>query len=337
MSQAVATQQEQPVANAIAVPEEVLNITILGAGAMGSLFGGLLAECGQKVTLLDINDAHLEAIRSQGLRLETDQGERYIRNLLACRPEQANERADLLLVFTKTLHTEVALQGVAHLLGEQTQVLSLQNGLGNAEALGRHVAAERVMVGMTTWPADLLGSGHVRSHGQGVVRLLGADGVERPAATQAAALLEAAGLRCAVDHEVWTAIWEKVAFNAALNSLCAVTGCTVGQLDGVPEGMRLVHGIVMEVVAVAQALGVPADLQRCLHSVVDAVAQHRTHKPSMLQDILAGRPTEIGSINGEVLARARRCGVAVPLTETLLGLLRLMEARARAESASSAS
>lgn len=331
---AVAAQKEQAVANAIAVPEEVIHITVLGAGAMGSLFGGLLAERGQKVTLLDINDAHLEAIRRQGLRLETDQGERHVSNLAACRPEQARERADLLLVFTKTLHTDVALQGVAHLLDEQTQVLSLQNGLGNAEVLGRHIAAQRVMVGMTTWPADLIGPGHVRSHGEGVVRLLCADGIERAGATRAAALLQAAGLHCSVDPDVWTAIWEKVAFNAALNSLCAVTGCTVGQLDGAPEGMRLVHGIVMEVVAVAQAAGVPADLQRCLRSVVNAVAHHRTHKPSMLQDVLAGRPTEIGSINGEVLARARRHGLAVPLTETLLGLLRLMEARSRAEAGS---
>lgn len=183
------------------------------------------------------------------------------------------------------------------------------------------------MIGMTTWPADRVGPGHVRSHGQGVVRMLSADAVERAAAAEVAAVLDAAGLRCAVDREVWTSIWEKVAFNAALNSLCAVTGCRVGQLTALPAGAELARGIVEEVVGVAHAEGVAADARRCLASVAEAMAQHRAHQPSMLQDVLAGRPTEIGSINGEVLARARRTGLAVPHCEMLLGLVRLIEAR----------
>jgi 2-dehydropantoate 2-reductase len=143
-----------------------------------------------------------------------------------------------------------------------------------------------------------------------------------------AAVLDAAGLNCAVDPQVWTSIWEKVAFNAALNSLCAATGCTVGQLDAAPEGVALARSIVLEVVAVARSQGIELDAQGCLDSVAFAIAHHRTHKPSMLQDVLAGRPTEIGSINGQVLERARQAGVPVPHTETLLGLLRLIEKRA---------
>ncbi|WMJ02424.1 2-dehydropantoate 2-reductase [Pseudomonas chlororaphis subsp. aurantiaca] len=305
-----------------------MNISILGAGAMGSLFGGLLAESGQQVRLLDINDAHLEAIRRQGLRLETDSGDRRIGGLSACRPEQVTGQPDLLLVFTKAQHTDQALRGIAGHIGEHSLVLTLQNGLGNAEALCRHVAPEQVMIGMTTWPADMAGPGHVRSHGQGVVRVLSLDGVERQGSNQVSAVLEAAGLQCAVDPRVWTSIWEKVAFNAALNSLCAVTGCTVGQLDAAPEGVALARAIVLEVLSVAQSVEVATDAQRCLDSVAYAIAHHRTHKPSMLQDVLAGRPTEIGAINGEVLARARQAGIAVPHTETLLGLLRLIEVRA---------
>lgn len=332
MSPAIARGRTLVLDNETIASEGAMNITILGAGAMGSLFGGLLAEQGQKVTLLDVNDIHLQAIQRQGLRLETDDGERRFHQLTACRPEQVQGHADLLLVFTKTLHTEVALASVAHHLAPHTRVLTLQNGLGNAEMLCRHVAEERVMVGMTTWPSDMLGAGHVRSHGKGGVRLLSADSRQRACAGDIAALLDAAGLRAEVDPDVWTSIWEKVAFNAALNSLCAATGCTVGQLDAVPEGMQLIRGIVEEVVAVAQAEGVPASAQRCLHSIADALAQHRSHKPSMLQDVLAGRPTEIGSINGEVVARASRLGIAVPHTETLLGLLRLIEARVHSRS-----
>ncbi|CAB3895727.1 ketopantoate reductase family protein [Achromobacter piechaudii] len=316
-----------------------MNIAMLGAGAMGCLFGGLLSESGQRVTLLDIDDAQLDAIRSHGLRLETDRGDRRIHGMSALRPEQCREAPDLLILFTKSLHTDAALRGVKALIGAPTRVLTLQNGLGNLEAVTRHVDPARVLVGMTTWPADLAGPGHVSSHGTGVVRLRSAvvDDVANIPANEAAdnaadiahisQVLDGAGLRCEVDTNVWKAIWEKVAFNAALNSLCAVTACSVGQLDLVADGGALARAVVSEVIAVARATGVDADESACHASVAHAIAHHRGHKPSMLQDVLAARPTEIEAINGEVVARAHAAGVPVPHTAMLLGLVRLIQAR----------
>lgn len=304
-----------------------MNIAILGAGAMGSLFGGLMAEVGQDVILLDINEGHLNAIRNNGLGLCTDSGDRQVTRLTAMRPEQAQVSPDLLIVFTKTLHTEAALAGVRRLLSPDTLVLTLQNGLGNIEAVGRHVRQDRILIGMTTWPADLVGPGQVRSHGQGLVRIMPVEIQQQKAATEVAKILSLAGLRCEVDPQAWTAIWEKVAFNAALNSLCAVTGCTVGQLNAVSDGLALARAVVAEVIATAQSAGINADAAHCMASVTDALARHKAHKPSMLQDVIAGRQTEIESINGEVVARAHRAGIAVPHTEMLLGLVRLIQAR----------
>jgi len=302
-----------------------MNISILGAGAMGSLFGGLLAEDGQSVTLIDINDAHLAAIRDRGLRLDTDQGDRHINAMTVCRPEHATRQPDLLIVFTKTLHTAAALEGVRSLIGPHTHVLSLQNGLGNVEALSQFVQRERIMIGVTTWPADLVGPGHVRSHGQGAIRMMSADGNQSVSVTKAAAALSSAGLRCEADPTVWSAIWEKVAFNAALNSLCAVSECTVDQLGMVKDGQDLAFAIVFEVIEVARANGVDADAKKCEANVLHAIAKHVGHKPSMLQDILAGRRTEVESINGAVVSKAEAMGLAVPYTQTLLGLVRLKE------------
>ncbi|APW38773.1 2-dehydropantoate 2-reductase [Rhodoferax koreense] len=307
-----------------------MKIAILGAGAMGSLFGGLLAESGQDVTLLDINDAHLQAIRATGLRLETDSGNRLVSGLSACRPEQASIQPDLLLVFTKSLSTAAALAGTAGLIGPRTLLLTLQNGLGNVEAVSRFVAREQVLIGMTTWPADLVGPGHVHSHGLGVIRIMAADQREREDVKQVAAILSAAGLCCTADQAVWKAIWEKVAFNAALNTLCAVTGCTVDQLGAAPEGMALASAIIGEVVAVAQAEGIDADAAHCRETVAHAIAHHVGHEPSMLQDVLAGRATEVGAINGAVVEKGRHHRVATPHTQTLLMLVRLMEAKAQA-------
>lgn len=313
-----------------------MKIAILGAGAMGSLFGGRLAESGEAVTLIDVNDAHLEAIRRDGLRIDDDRGERRIRTLHAVRPEAANADAaaapdtpfDLLIVFTKSLHTRAALDGVRALLTPDTFVLTLQNGLGNVETVNAFVPIERILVGVTTWPADAAGPAHVRSHGAGAIRMMTADGAARPFAAAVADALSRAGLACTLDADVWAAIWEKVAFNAALNTVCAATGCTVDQLGHHHDGPRLALAIAAETAAVARAKGIAVDGARIARNVEHAIRDHRGHRPSMLQDVLAGRRTEIDAISGKVVAAARETGVAVPHAETLLALVRLIDARA---------
>ena len=305
----------------------VVDIAILGAGAMGSLFGGLLAEAGHRVTLVDIDDAHLDAIRSEGLRLTTDTGTRVVNNLRVSRPEHVSVAPELLLVFTKTMHTEAALASVQSFLGPDTAVLSLQNGLGNVERIARYVARERVMVGMTTWPADKPGAAQVSSHGSGEIRLMNADGKTHAHLQRAIDALNSAALNCAADPDVWSAIWEKVAFNAALNSLCALTQCTVGELSNVPDGEALTLKIVAEVATVGRASGVVVDEAHVVDNVRHALANHRAHRPSMLQDVLAGRKTEIDAINGAVVEAARAADVAAPCTECLLQLVHLVDAR----------
>jgi len=302
-----------------------MKIVVVGAGAMGSLFGGLLAESGQSVTLVDVNAAHLQAVQTKGLHLQTNAGDRHVQGLRACLPSDAAEPPDLVLIFTKTLHTASALAGVAHLIGPRTHVLSLQNGLGNVEAIGQHVPRERILIGVTTWPADLVGPGHVHSHGQGMVRLMSADGRERPFVAAVARALDEAGLACTADASVWTAVWEKVAFNAALNSICTAIQCTVGHLDAVEDGHALAFAIVDEVLAVAQAQGIAVHPEACKARVAEAIARHANHKPSMLQDVLAGRRTEIEAINGAVVAAAATRGIPVPCTRTLLQIVRLVQ------------
>jgi 2-dehydropantoate 2-reductase len=304
-----------------------VNIAILGAGAMGSLFGGLLAEAGHSVSLIDINDAHLAAIRDKGLRLQDESGDRRIRSLAVFRPEQLTELPELLIVFTKTLHTATALRSIRHLITSRTHVLSLQNGLGNLETLQQFFQLPQILIGVTTWPADMIEPGHVHCHGKGVIRLMTADGSTPPALTQCVAALNTAGLCCEADPAIWTSIWEKVAFNAALNSICAVTRCTVDQIDLVPGGPALALRVVAEAIAVAHASGVAADFEKTSATVVNAITHHRGHMASMLQDILAGRATEVGAINGAIVAAGTRLGIATPATDTLLTLVRLIEAK----------
>ncbi|MFC5421863.1 ketopantoate reductase family protein [Bosea eneae] len=302
----------------------VLRISILGAGAMGSLFGGLLAEAGHEVELLDVNPVQIATVREHGLLIRDDAGERRVA-IPIMRPEEATTRPDWLIVFTKAMHTQGALDSARHLIGSQTRLLSLQNGLGNAEKLADFADVSRIAIGMTTVPADLVAPGEVHSHGQSKTRVVMVDGSEDAALAALASALDAAGVPCAVDPDAVVAIWEKVAFNVALNSLCAVTRRTVGALGADADGRQLAHAIASEALAVAQAEGLMVSPQRTHATIDHALDHHGGHKPSMLQDLLAGRATEVETLNGAVVLAARRHGIAAARTEALYALVKMAE------------
>lgn len=301
-----------------------IRISVLGAGAMGSLFGGLLAEAGHEVELLDVNPAQIAAVREHGLLIHNDAGERRLA-IPIMRPDEAKTQPDWLIVFTKAMHTQSALETVRHLIGPETRLLSLQNGLGNAEKLMAFAAASRIAIGMTTVPADLVAAGEVHSHGESKTRVVMVDGSKDAALDALAAALDAAGLPCAVDPDAIVAIWEKVAFNVALNSLCSVTLRTVGALGDDAGGRQLAHAVASEVLTVAQAEGLAVSSERTHATIDHALDHHGGHKPSMLQDLLAKRPTEIETLNGAVVRAADAHGIAVPRTATLYALVKMAE------------
>lgn len=301
-----------------------LRISILGAGAMGSLFGGLLAEAGHEVELLDVNPAQIAAVREHGLLIRNDAGERRLA-LPIMRPQEATTQPDWLIVFTKAMHTQGALESARHLIGPETRLLSLQNGLGNAEKLAGFADVSRIAIGMTTVPADLVAPGEVHSHGPSKTRVVMVDGGKDVALDALAAALDAAGLPCAVDPDAVVAIWEKVAFNVALNSLCAVTQRTVGALGAHAGGRQLAHAIASEALNVAQAEGLMVSPERTHATIDHALDHHGGHKPSMLQDLLAGRATEVETLNGAVVRAARRHGIAAARTEALYALVKMAE------------
>ncbi|MDR3468693.1 MAG: 2-dehydropantoate 2-reductase [Xanthobacteraceae bacterium] len=301
-----------------------MRIAILGAGAMGSLFGARLTLAGEEVEMVEVSPAQIEAIRTRGLRLETDEADRTVRVKIA-EAHAVSGACELVIVLTKGMHTRSAIRNAAHLIGPHTFVLTVQNGLGNAETIAETVAADRVLVGMTTWPADLRAPGHVASHGAGEIRIWTASRRADGAVGGFAAVLDAAGLNCRCDPHVEIAIWEKVAFNAALNAICAATGLTVGSVGDSDAGRRLADAVVSETLAVATARGLDVSKQRVTQALRHAFTAHRDHKPSMLQDVLAGRQTEIDWINGAVVRGGEAAGLTVATTQVLADLVRMVE------------
>ena len=300
-----------------------MTIAVLGAGAMGSYFGGRLALAGASVVLIDVDDVRMATIARDGLRLSDDSGEHRVA-LRTARAAELREPVELVIVFTKGLHTAAAIQSARHLVGATTWALTLQNGLGNPEAIASVVPPARIAMGVTDLPADLEGPTHVRSHGAGTVRLWSMDGADSPALRAIAARLAGAGLDCRASPGIATDIWEKAAFNAALNALAAITRLPVGGLDN-PHGRAIATAVVDETVAAAAASGVALERARVLDKIAFALGHHRSHQPSMLQDVLAGRPTEIDTINGAILRAAERAGLDAPVNRTLLHIVRLIE------------
>ena len=303
-----------------------MKVAILGSGAMGCLFGAAFHRAGAQVILVDVSTAHVEAINARGLELDTRAGTELL-PIPARLPADAAGPFDLVVVFTKTFNTQAALEGLAHAIGPQTHLLSLQNGLGNDRRLAGFVSDDRVMVGASMLPSDLVGPGKVRSHGEGYSRLYPAFGGDPAMAGKIADTLTRGRLPAQLDPQIHAAIWSKAVFNAAMNPLCALTRRTPGFLGASTEARATIRAVVAEGVAVAHANGVMIDPQPIHDLTQVSMTDHADHEARMLQDVKAGRRTEVDAINGAIVEAAQAKGLAAPVTQTLWHLVKLEEAK----------
>jgi 2-dehydropantoate 2-reductase len=305
-----------------------MRVAVLGAGAVGCYYGGLLARAGTPVTLVG-RPAHVEAIRRDGLSIEWADRRETIR-VGASTDAAAVKDADVVLVCVKSPDTDAAARSLAPHLRADTVVASLQNGVDNAERL-RAVLPQPVLAAVVYVGAYMEGPGVVRHTGRGDL-VLGASRADatRPEVARGlarvAAMFEAAGVGCPVSDDIDAALWTKLAINCAFNAISALGRARYGRMARDPRIRALMEGTVRESVAVARAGGVALDERRLVDAVwgvADALAQQYS---STAQDILRGKPTEIDSLNGFVAARGDALGVDVPINRTLFALVKLREA-----------
>jgi 2-dehydropantoate 2-reductase len=302
-----------------------MRITIAGAGAMGTLFAARLALAGETVRLIEADASTIETIRAHGVRL-TDHSGTYRVMVPISLASESDSMADLLIFFTKGAQTCLAARSCAHLAGPHTLVLTLQNGLGNAEQLASFYDPAQVLLGITNFPSDRVSPGEVLSHGVGEIHLGRLQGGSNNELEDLGRTFSRSGLECHVETDIQVRVWEKVAFNTALNSVCALAGVNVATVAKDPRAMNLVMMVAQEVTTTARACGVQVDFSRVQAAILQAVRHQGMHRPSMLQDIDAGRPTEVDFLSGAVLSRARTVGVGMPATYALDALLRVKPA-----------
>jgi 2-dehydropantoate 2-reductase len=301
---------------------------VLGAGAVGCYYGGLLARAGNPVTLVG-RPAHVEAIGRDGLVIEWADRRETIR-VDATTDVAAVRDAGVVLVCVKSPDTDAAARSLRPHLAPDAVLVSLQNGVDNAERL-RAVLPQTVFAAVVYVGAYMSAPGVVRHTGRGDL-VLGAARADaaRPGVGErlsgVAAMFEAAGIACPLSADIDAALWTKLVINCAFNAVSALGRARYGRMAREPAVRALMEGAVRETVAVARASGVGLDERRLIDAVwgvADALAQQYS---STAQDVLRGKPTEIDALNGFVAARGAALGVDAPINRTLFALVKLREA-----------
>lgn len=301
-----------------------MKIAVVGAGAIGCYFGGLLARAGHDVLFVG-RQSHVDAINDKGLLLDTKAFTQFVAARAATEASSV-DGPDLVLMCVKSADTEDAGRALLGRLTPDTTVLCLQNGVDNAERLaailGRDVLSAVVYVG-----TQMAGPGHVRHYGRGEL-LIGAS----PRSEALASVLRAADIPTDISPDIAAALWTKLIINCAYNALSAVADISYGPMLATPATRDVMASTVGECVDVAKACGVrlPADIMdRTL-----ALAGSMPHqKSSTAQDLARGKPSEIDYLNGYVVRMGAKHGIPTPANQTLQVMVKLAEkSRAMARS-----
>lgn len=303
-----------------------MKITVVGAGAMGGSYGGLLALAGHDVSLIDAWQAHVDAINRDGLRVSGARGDQRVRLAASTGPLGAG--ADLVIVFVDANNTGAAATTARDLLAQGGCAITFQNGIGNVEQLQAALGKERVLGGSSMCSAATIGPGHVRLTHLGKTTIGETDGAARPRTAEVARTLQDAGLPTEVAPDIMAVIWEKFALNCSINALAATTGLRAGEMARLPELDALQDRIIAEVMAVTDAKGIRLPTPE-LPAKIKAQCRKKFNKPSMLQHVEAGRGTEIDALNGALVREAQARGIATPYNEALVALLKGRELHQR--------
>ncbi|WP_295688306.1 ketopantoate reductase family protein [uncultured Nevskia sp.] len=289
---------------------------VMGAGAVGCYYGAMLARAGHPVTLVG-RQRHVEVINRDGLNLETAAFSERLPVRATVSPAAAAD-AELVLVCVKSGDTESAGRELAPHLAEDAIVLSLQNGVDNADRLAQ-VLDRPVIPAVVYVAVEMAGPGHVRHHGRGDL-LIGASA----RSPEIAALLTAASIPTAVSDDVLAALWDKLIINCAFNALSAIPQLPYGELVKRDQVLQVMHDVAAECLAVAAAAGirVNSDPRIAIGKIAESMA---TQYSSTAQDLAAGRPSEIEHLNGYIVKTGARLQVPTPVNRALYALVRLME------------
>ena len=302
-----------------------MKIAIVGAGAMGSLFGALLSEAGNDVWLYDVWPEHIHTVTRRGLSVERETKTRIVK-LNATINSSDIGHAELVIIFVKSTQTGPASETARDLAGPDGSVMTLQNGMGNADAISEFIEPARILAGTTSHGATMLAAGSIRHAGIGptTIGAWAKTKADFENARSVAQFFTRAGIETEAVEDVHSVVWSKLLINIGINAISALTGIKNGQLLDLESTRDLSRAAVEEAMSVARALGIEINEDAVDHvfEVAQATAVNRS---SMGQDADNRRQTEISAINGYIVREADKLGIDTPVNQSLTALVETLQ------------
>jgi 2-dehydropantoate 2-reductase len=304
-----------------------MKIAVVGCGAMGSVYAGLLGAAGHEVWAVDSWREHVVAIRAGGLRVEGASGDRTVRVNATTSASDAGV-CDLVIIATKARDVEAAARAAQPIVGPKTLVLSIQNGLGGPDRAAVILGRERLAVGVVGgFGASMRGPGHAHHNGWELVRLGELSGPVTPRLEAVAEAWRSGGFRVKCFDDIDQLVWEKLICNVCFSGTCAVTERTIAEVMDDPDAWQVASGCAVEAYQVARKRSIKLGFDDPVAYVRDFGSKIPNARPSMLLDHLAKRRSEVDAINGAIPPAASALGLAAPYNEVVSGLVRAKERR----------
>jgi 2-dehydropantoate 2-reductase len=303
-----------------------MKIAIVGTGAMGSVYAGLLGKAGHEVWAIDTWREHIDAIAGSGLAVSGASGSYVVDNLHVGNSPAAAGTCDVWMIATKAGDVDAVAAEIAPLLEPDSVVMAFQNGLGAGERVARRIPEEHIVIGIAEgFGSSVPEPGHVHHEGMRLIRIAEMNGGLSDRVQRIAHAWDEAGFNVRAFADVTLMIWEKFLCNVTLSAPCAVFDVTVGELMANRESWKVALGCTAEAHRLGVAMGVQFPFEDPLHYVTEFAATIPNASPSMRLDQLARRRSEIDVINGQVVSLSREFGLATPYNETLCAILRRRE------------
>ncbi len=298
-----------------------MRVAVMGAGSIGGYFGGMLSRHGNQVTLI-ARGAHLDSINRNGLKIVTDEGEFVVRCDATDDPGAVGE-VDLALLTVKTYHNPQAVPAMLPLIGENTVVLCLQNGIDSYREAAKILGVDRVWPAAAYIEATLVAPGVVRQAGDAGRIVFGEpDGSDSARGRQLLDTLELSGIPAEFTRDIQRTLWTKFLFIATLAGVTSISRETMDQLIPRPEWLHVITECMKEIESVGRASGVNLDLSVVEDTLAYIKGSLDQMQASMHTDIMAGRPLELESLNGAVVRAGRDAGVPTPINDVFYALLK---------------
>ena len=301
-------------------------IAIVGSGAMGSVYAGLLSDAGHEVYAVTLWEDHAEAMAQNGIHVQGASGDRVAR-VHASTTTSGIGIVDLVIIATKSHDVEAAALSCRELVGPQTVVQTIQNGLGSPERVAPILGADRLIVGVVGgFGASVVAPGHVHHNGMEMVRFGAFGGVPLDQVEAAADIWRSAGFEVSRFDDIRTMVWDKLVMNVAFSASTCLTGFTIGEVLSNKEAWSVARACSEEAAAIAEALGITLTYADPIAHVRALGSKIPNAKPSLLLDHLTGRRSEIDVINGSIPRAAATIGLTAPVNATVTALVLAREA-----------